>query len=193
MVVRGHLTEFFFLQGLISNYLSDRMMTTMGDGTMFKKTQIILLAVLITGLFMGCAQIDSRKSYDTQADFSALKTYSWEPGVEQSFSRPEYCTYFLTLADTILESRGYKKTSENPDFLVQIPSSERFKEVYATPHGAVEFFEGKLIIQVRESVSRNLVWEGVARVYFSETYSAEAVKEGIKDATEELLNSFPPE
>jgi hypothetical protein len=165
----------------------------MEDRKMFKKAQIIVLAVLITGLFMGCAQIDSRKSYDTQADFSSLKTYSWEPGVEQKFSRPEYGKYFLNLADTILESKGFTKTSNSPDFLIQIPSSDRFKEVYATLHGAVEFFEGKLIIQVRESDTNNLIWEGVARVYFTEKYTAEEVEKGIKDATEELLNSFPPD
>ena len=160
---------------------------------MLKKTQIIFFAVLFTSFFMGCAQIDSRKSYDTQADFFALKTYSWEPGVEQSFSRPEYGTFFLELADAILESKGFTETSNSPDFLIQIPSTERFKEVYATQNGAVEFSEGTLIIQVRESISANLIWEGVARVYFSEKYTAEEVEKGIKDATEELLNSFPPE
>ena len=165
----------------------------MEDGKMFKKAQIILLALLIAGFFMGCAQIDSRKSYDTQADFSLLKTYNWEPGVEQAFTKPEYGKFFLKLADEILESRGFTKTTDSPDFLIKIPSSARFKEVYATIHGPVELFEGKLIIQVRDSNSNNLIWEGVARAYFSEKYTAEEVEKGIKDATEELLNSFPPE
>ena len=57
----------------------------------------------------------------------------------------------------------------------------------------LEIFRVSSENQVRESVSRNLIWEGVARVYFSETYTTEEVNKGIKDATEDLLNSFPPE
>jgi len=157
------------------------------------KTMMSLLICLLFAVMTGCSGIDSRQSFDTKADFTSLKTYAWSPGVERSFSQPRYGDYFMTVTDKIMESKGFTRSSDSPDFWIEIPPSDRFKEVYSTAHGPVEFHQGKLIIQMREGSSKDLIWEGVAKVLMSEKYTPKEIEDGIQEATEELLKGFPPE
>jgi len=99
----------------------------------------------------------------------------------------------MTVTDKIMESKGFTRSSDSPDFWIEIPPTDRFKEVYSTAHGPVEFHEGKLIMQVRDGNSKNLIWEGVAKVLMSEKYTPKEIENGIQEATAELLKGFPPD
>lgn len=157
------------------------------------KFEFAWIIILVSCLVVGCAKVETRTSYDTQADFSALKTYDWVPGVQQSFSQPRFGDYIVEVLDKLLESKGYKKTSEQPHFHINIPQVDRYKEKYATIYGEVEMSGGRLIIQFIDPKSRLRLWEGVSTFNIPEKYSPEEVEVIIDQSVRELFRNFPPE
>ena len=158
------------------------------------KSQFLWLAILASFLVAGCAGIDSRRSYDTKADFASFKTYDWVPGVQQSFSQPRFGDFIIEVGDKIMESKGFTKTSDQPDFLIDIPATNRHKEVYTSIYGGrIEVFEGKLAIFILDGTSRDIIWEGAATISLKEMDTPEKVEERINISTYKLLKEFPPE
>ena len=155
------------------------------------KTYNALFVFCMFLLMAGCAKVDSRTTYDTQADFEALRTYSWLP-VQESFSAPEYGEFYMVLMNELLTAKGFTLTNENPDFLIRTPKSARYSEVYSTMSGPIDFHEGKMIIEFVDGNTEELIWQGVGGAYFSEKYTPDEVKESIDMTTKELLKKFPP-
>jgi hypothetical protein len=152
------------------------------------KTYNTLFTLCMFFLLGGCANIDARYSYDTHADFTALKTYNWLPDVQKSFSKPEYADYYVKLVNELLTSKGFTLSTDNPNFLIRTPQSSRYVERYLTMSGPLDMHEGKIMIEFLYSSSKDLIWQGVAKV----TYSPEQVNKSIDSATRELFKEFPP-
>ena len=158
------------------------------------KSQFFGLAIIVSFLVAGCAGVDTRRSYDAEAAFATFETYDWVPGVQESFSQPRFGDFIIKVGDKIMESKGFTKTSDQPDFLIYIPATNRHKEVYTSIYGGrIEVFEGKLVINILDGKSRDIIWEGVVTMSLAEMDTPEKVEERIRISTHKLLGEFPPE
>jgi len=81
------------------------------------------ISLLITLLVVtSCATIHVDYDYEKTTDFTTYKTYNYFTDIKSGLSELDY-KRLLKALDTALQSRGYA-LSENPDFLIDIQSSE---------------------------------------------------------------------
>ena len=78
-----------------------------------------LLTLITAPLWLfGCSSLSVNYDYDTQTDFSQLKTYNWLdfPGNANvsEFNRAR----FITAVENTLASKGFKQYSSSPDFVI---------------------------------------------------------------------------
>jgi len=156
------------------------------------KANYLLFVIFLTILLAGCAGVDSRYTYDTHADFSPPKSYSWKPGTRDSFTTPEHGDYVINKVNQNLAAKGFTLTEENPDFLIRIPDIDRFTEEYQTLHGGIQTYQAVMLIEMVDSKTKELLWQGVGRGQYTEAYTPEEILKSIETVTEELLNKFPP-
>lgn len=156
------------------------------------KVSTALLILCIFGILAGCMKIEARYSYDNKTNFSTLTTYTWMPGVLESFSSKKYADSFQSLMDTHLSAKGFKLSSDNPDFLIRTQPSKRFTEMYMTTHGQVEFYSSKIVVEILDGKTNKLIWEGTARAYLSQDDTVDEIKRGISKGVEKLMTGFPP-
>jgi hypothetical protein len=91
-----------------------------------------------------------------------------------------------------LAAKGFTLTEENPDFLIRIPDIDRFTEEYQTLHGGIQTYQAVMLIEMVDSKTKELLWQGVGRGKYTEAYTPEEILKSIETVTEELLNKFPP-
>jgi Domain of unknown function (DUF4136) len=58
--------------------------------------------------------------YDPGTNFSGLKSYAWTTASGPDRKESLVVTNIKFVADQVLEQKGFKKTSENPDLLISI-------------------------------------------------------------------------
>ena len=164
-------------------------------------------ALSIATTLSACSSLDTSFDYDTAADFSRLKTYTWIES--RSASEPTSLTLqrVHTAVDEALAARGYRIDSQAPDFLVasHISTSERTQVTdwgytYA-PRGAwygshdidvYTYQEGTLILDVVDAASRSLLWRGTASRMVDPDWTPEEREKIVREAVDELLQQFPP-
>lgn len=151
-----------------------------------------LLIICIFSLLTGCMKIDARYSYDNQVDFSTLKTFAWTPGLQESFSRKEYADLYRSTMEEQLLTKGFSLSSKDPDFLIRTLPSDKYSEVYITAYGNVEFHRGRVMIEILDAKTNEIIWEGVVRAYVSKEDNPAEVKDGIYKGVQKLLEGFPP-
>lgn len=86
----------------------------------------------IVGLLTNCYSIQARYSFDSETDFSGLKTYAWLPGVEAAFKNPSNAGHYQKSMDEKLASEGFMIKSSHPVFLIYTSRVETYKERYLT-------------------------------------------------------------
>jgi len=166
-----------------------------------------LLACLLALTLLGCSSLDTSFDYDTGADFSRLRAYTW---IEDS-SAAEAATLTLkrvrAAVDETLVARGYRADAQAPDFLVaaHISSAERVQVTdwgytYA-PRGAwygahdidvYTYQEGTLILDLVDAASRSLLWRGTASRMVDPDWTPQEREEIVREAVAALLERFPP-
>jgi len=190
-------------------------------------TFINFAALLLTSLLLttACAPIDVYMEKDDKFDFSTLKTYSWIVNEQDEFTGVAVDKEILDKAlvtdiNKELESRGYRQSTENPDFLISYivtiqgirnvrqlhsyygnmgyttayrgATSDRYgTNVYEDHYRAIEYTEGKLILDIINRSTKETVWRGVAQtpigVYKSETKQ----RNRVTSIVEKVLRKFP--
>jgi hypothetical protein len=99
------------------------------------KTYHKLFAVCLSVLILGCAGMGTQSEHFISADtdFSLLKTYAWEPGSHDKFSKPVYADYFMAAVNAKLAAKGYELVIENPHFLIRTHQSKVTKgEIFSS-------------------------------------------------------------
>jgi hypothetical protein len=143
-------------------------------------------------LMTGCAGVDTRQTYDTQANFEALKTYSWQPKTRESFSSLKVGDYVINAVNERMVAKGFTLTENDPAFLIRIPPIDRYSEVYSTMHGKIETHQAKMIIEFVNSKTKDVLWQGVVGANMTEKYTEDEQIKSIDISVAELLNNFSP-
>src|SRR5262249_35014074 len=83
----------------------------------------VLLALATCSVMMGCsAQPTMNIDYDTEADFSALKTYNWMPATGNAADEL-LVKRIRSAVDTQLQAKGHELAADNADFLIAMQLS----------------------------------------------------------------------
>ena len=141
--------------------------------------------------------------YDKKADFSHIKTYSWQPGIAMDDTLLE--ARMLARIDAALTARGWQKlepkSKDKPDAHLSYSVSGKKKTDPARlgrpswssgdfGHKSQMLSTGSLVLEVADAAAGKAIWSGVATgVLGQRTMSAE---EAIDSAVDQLLKDFPP-
>ena len=167
--------------------------------------------VLLPGL-AACSGISVSDDFDTQADFTKLRTYAWHvppagtPSVDQLTQQR-----IVRAVDDALEAKGFRKAdSGTPDFKVHTLASvtQRIQTQpvsigvgYAWRYGYVAagdgveistYDEGTLVVDVISAATGSLVWRGTARAAVQRDRTPEQREARIREAAFKILERFPP-
>jgi len=168
-----------------------------------------LLIVLTIPLLLSCSGVEVGSDFDKSAKFDKLQTYAWMPVSEENGDPRLKNTLLMSRIQTAiakqLDLKGYKKVSESPDFLVAYHASVQEKTYYRP--GAFygrgpgfhrgedlegSFEEGTLIVDIVDSETQNLIWQGTAKKVVDWQADPETKTKRINDAVQKIFENFPP-
>jgi hypothetical protein len=172
------------------------------------KTKCIAFAILIAFLLTGCASMSVKVDYDSEADFSAYKTFGWMKMKE----RPKYSQKYPNKAlmeERIkravvreMEAKGYSFTDKKkPDIVIayHIGMQDRVSvEHYGYSYWrrgprrteVHRYKEGTLILDFVDPKGQQLVWRGWATGVIS---GPERMEEHIDNAVKSIIAKYPPQ
>lgn len=170
----------------------------------------------------GCNTLMVQTDYDTEYNFSALKTYAWLEGSPPSddirINNSLTIKRVVNAANSALQTKGYTLTDKDKaDFYVTWFGGIETRiqqEGINTYYGHLgynsptlshygywpgfsrtyiyEYLEGTLIIDISDSKSKQLVWRGTGQDYVEESATPGEIVENINKAVAEILGGFPP-
>ena len=185
-------------------------------------------ALLLTALLAGCKTFQISTDFDPAANFGRLHSYDWTATPQRNANDPLVDTDTLlrqrviSAVDGVLNQRGYRRTSENPDFLVTFYfTRDRKVDVPGVPYAPVygAFFggpyygywgnwyypgfygytanprtyeEGLLVIDFQEPAHRNLLWRAMIRDYVRFRDTPQSRELRVNAAVKSALDRFPP-
>lgn len=161
-------------------------------------TRFLVLGLLV--LFAGCATTveiskDVNYDYNINFDFTKLKTY--DLSLTPKTVKIEYLMMerIKTAIDAQLQAKNLRKTSLNPDFIVQILGYQ--SKIYTTswrqPGAGLTVDKGKLTLQFVDPQTNRVIWWGETQAILDpDTKPADETKM-VNDAVHRILQKFPPE
>jgi hypothetical protein len=143
---------------------------------------LVAVAALAIVMAVGCApRIDH--AYDPSANFGG-RTYAWAPGSPINSPSRLVEANVRSIADPLLEKKGFTKVSANPDLVIAVK--------LANPYGSVEAYELKTLdLNVYRADGQTLIWRGTASSSIGSIRTDAASGELIK-AVQGILEAFPP-
>ena len=176
------------------------------------KLLVLVFALVLTS----CSTIKVTTDYDTQADFSKLKTFAfYKPGIDKADISDLDKKRVLRAIESELLAQGFTK-SENPAMLVSFftKSRERVNVNQNNNMGfgwgwgmgwnpwmmggmsnnvnVSQFTEGTLFIDFIDKQKKELVWQGIGTGALK-IENREKKEERIKLFVKEIISRFPPE
>jgi hypothetical protein len=172
---------------------------------------VLLFCALL--MAAGCSSVSVSHDFDSQADFSKLRTFSWidAPETTSDSVQKELQTNSLVegrvknAVNRELAAKGIRETQENPDFLVAFHTGVEDKtDIQSWGYGygywgmrgggvsTIHYQEGTLILDFIDPKSNNLIWRGVGKKVVSQKTSPERSEKEINNAVEKILKKYPP-
>ena len=173
-----------------------------------------ILLILLLSIFLSCDSIRVTSDFNENINFSNLKTYAFsKEGVDKVKINDIDKKRILKAIDVELYSRGFRKSSIEPDFIINFftetnqkvdfyPSNNYYG--YAVPYGGMgsyanswylnsfKYNEGVLFIDIVDKENNELVWQGIGKGYLY-TDRPDKKSEKIKAMVSKILLQFPPE
>ena len=175
----------------------------------YSKLIIVVFALVLSS----CSAIKVTTDYDTQADFSKLKTFAfYKPGIDKADISDLDKKRILRAIDAEMSAKGFTK-SESPAVLVSIftKAKERI-DVYQNNWGVGNFWgawggpwgwggaygntvsrstDGTLYIDLIDTTKKQLIWQGqgTAPLVFGDIDKREA---RINEIVREIMMVYPP-
>ena len=149
--------------------------TTARLGSIF--TVLFAAGVILAGCATGF-----NYSFDPAASYTGLKSYSWVTTGTMGQTSDLVVKNVQYQADQILEKKGFRKTTENPDMLVSVNYEN---EIGINQYG---YQLRMLTLGIQKADGKQLIWRGTA----TGTINADAASNDLKSAVEGILKSFPP-
>jgi hypothetical protein len=163
-----------------------------------------LLASLSLLLLAGCSSLSVGTDYDTKADFSAYKTWSFAGGTtnDERISKelledrlekalpPALAARGLTAAEPGDLKVSYYAAVKDKIDIATYPSTYRHwqGETYVT-----QYEEGTLILDLVDAKDQRLVWRGTARDEVNLLAAPEEREAKLREAITKLLEQYPPQ
>lgn len=168
----------------------------------------ILLTLSILLSLSACQSIRVAADYDTQIDFSEYKTFAFHKGsIDKDAISDLDKRRILRAIEEELTAKGFTK-SQTPDILIGI-STKATEQVYVNQmnygwgmgwnpwfYGGTGFnsvssvTEGTLCIDLIETKSNHLIWQGIGKGALTQDPYQKEVK--IKQFVHEILTQYPP-
>jgi hypothetical protein len=169
-----------------------------------KKVALVLISFLIASSMSCSAIYDVSYDYDRNAEVLELRTYDWlpVPGGAEMDSLLE--NRIKNSVDNQLESKGLRRTSDHPDFLIAMHAGTEEKVRYTDwgyhygpywrgpSYSKFKYQEGTLILDFVDSRSKQLIWRGVARGFVDSDMTPEKTDKLVNEAVQKILENFPP-
>ena len=169
----------------------------------------------VIAVIAGCATpLAVEHDYDTAYDFSRLKTYDWIPSQPGSEKEELAARRWEQAVNSRLQSKGYTRSTEAPDFLVSMEGVRRTVTGGSTAvgasihvpvgqHGSVSLGggkskprvkqEGTLTLNIADAKTKTLIWQGSATATVPEKMSPEEQQAMSNGVIAEVLKAFPPQ
>ena len=154
----------------------------------------------------GCGSpLKTETDFDPEASFTDLRTYGWV-SEEDKRSAPNAQTerHIVRSVEAELASKGYRRDSARPDFLVGfivVRVDEVVQQTMVTDSvlGYVSmrsysqsFADGTMVLFIEEPEGGRVIWRGAAEKSFDQDASRGEVNQTIEEAVKKLLSEFPP-
>jgi len=175
----------------------------------------VLIAVLSAVLVMGCSSITVTTDYDHEANFAALKTFTWLSGTKDAVSANAPTSLFQnqlvdkrfrTAVKSQLEAKGLTENAASPDFYVVYYSATE-KKVNVTNYGygygprwgaygggvdVQQYTQGTVIIDLVDAKTKELLWRSVGSGALASNPDPSTMEEKINGVVQQMLESYPP-
>lgn len=176
---------------------------------LFMKSFGLFLISFIASSIISCSPIYS-VSYDSDEnlDLIEISTYDWLPIPKEANINNLDEVRIKKAVNAGLEAKGLRLTSNNPDFLIaaDIITKEKLRSTrwgYPYYHSyraydgswsvdSYQYQEGTFILDFVKPASKNLIWQGAARVALDFADTPEKRDRLIKEAMQKILQNFPP-
>lgn len=162
-----------------------------------------LLAAVI--LLCGCSSVSYNFDYDTEFDFSGIRTYAWAPLPDQAPGENLTRRRIEAAVNDGLAARGYGQSGE-PDLrvVVHLGTEDKIDVVdwgYGYGRGwrggrrdisVYNYTQGTMILDMIDARSNEVVWRGTAIGVLSSNPTPQERTRKINEVVQKLLASFPP-
>ncbi len=168
-----------------------------------------LFLVLCLLLFViSCASVSSvsvNNEFDPDTDFTLLRSYDWFPFPEENIEHGLIVMEIKTEMNTQMKTRGFKKVSENPDFLIalhggiqsQLNYSEwnylhdNYEQYAVKRKSDLRIYSDEIFIfDFIDTKTDTLVYRAIASVYISFEPTAEKREKRINEAITKVLDNY---
>ncbi|NAS14373.1 DUF4136 domain-containing protein [Poritiphilus flavus] len=180
-----------------------------------KKFKLLALPALIILFMSSCSSVRVLADYDREADFGTYKSYAfYKTGIDKAQVSDLDKKRILKAIESELGSRGFVK-SRQPDILISIFTKERERvNVYNNNWGwgwgwgwnpwlwggpgwggsnVTTSTEGSLYIDVIDTRTKELVWQGRGVGTLSNTGNIDRKEKRIRKFVSQILDEYPPD
>ena len=175
----------------------------------FMKLSYLFLILLLTISIISCSSIyNVSYDYDKNIDLIQISTYDWLPIPKEAKINNLDEARIKKAVNAELAAKGLILTSKNPDFLIaaDIITKEKLRITrWGYPYyysywryngswwvDSYQYKEGTFILDFVKPASKNLIWNGSARVALDYADTPEKRDTLIKEAMKKILQNFPP-
>lgn len=192
------------------------------EGSVMKNKTIIAMCLIAGILFVsGCTSIRVSQDYKPAQTFSDVKTYAWKSTKQDRtgdvrIDNPFNDERIRTAVDKTLSLKGFVRTTGNPDVYLSYVYSIQSK-IASSSNGPVigfgfgtggrnstmgfaagvgndvgEFDEGRLVIDLADGKTNELIWRGTSTSRVDTQASPEKMTRLLNTMVEKNLAQFPP-
>ncbi|QBA64943.1 DUF4136 domain-containing protein [Muriicola soli] len=185
-----------------------------------KKKILFLLPLALLLMASSCVSVRVIADYDRNADFNTYKTYAfYKTGIDKAMISDLDKKRILRAIENEMANKGFVK-SENPDLLVSIFTKEREQvDIYNNAgwgwgwgwgpgwgfwnpwmfgggagwgNNISTRTEGSLYIDLIDTKSKDLIWQGRGVGTLNNTSNIEKKEERIREFVTEIMEKYPP-
>ncbi|MEE9362755.1 MAG: DUF4136 domain-containing protein [Cellulophaga sp.] len=176
-----------------------------------KKIKYLIIPVFALLFLNACTSVRVVSDYDKDTNFNSFKTYAfYKTGVDKAQISDLDKKRILRAIDTEMSARGFVK-SKSPDLLISIFTKEREQvDIYSNYYGRgwgwnpwywnepgngnhiSTSTKGSLYIDLIDTKSKQLVWQGRGIGTLSNTQNIAKKEERIKEFVSQILQKYPP-
>ncbi|MGJ8735093.1 DUF4136 domain-containing protein [Zobellia laminariae] len=178
-----------------------------------KKIKILVVPMLVLLFLSSCTSVRVLSDYDKEANFDSYKTYAfYKTGIDKAQISDLDKKRILRAIEAEMTNRGFSK-SENPDILVSIFTKEKeqvdiYNNYWGGGWGWSPYYwgpgwggggnnvstrtEGSLYIDLIDSKSKELVWQGKGVGNLNNISNMEKKEQRIREFVSEILTQYPP-